>query len=428
MKRIGFYLYNPGLGQVDCSSIFESNPGIGGTEHIVLLIWSMLSELKDKYEVTMFATEPILGLNCSKVILVASIEEAIKNAESMGIEILIFKHMPEYCLNDRLRCSSPHLSLFPWVHIFQNRKDLDYYYQNENVKRVICVGKEQRDLFLDHPCIRKMCYIYNTLNTDPSYKERVLQHPYKERKHIVTYVGSLVPEKCFHHLAAMWKDIVAEVPDAELYVIGSGAVYDHTKSLGKYGLAQEDYENWFMPYLEENGVLMPSVHFMGRMGKEKEEILLKTKVGVPNPWGLSETFCISAVEMQLCGATVVAGECSGYYDTFINGVIVKDRNHLKDAIVAQLRSDMPVVDYEKTYRKIVEQFSAQKVLSEWENLIEHYNEPLSVPSDSENMYYRMKWVKRISACIKEKLPAVRILPPVENMLQKMEYYRNYRAF
>lgn len=428
MKKVAFYLYNPGLEGVDCSGIFSSNPGIGGTEHVLLLVASMLNRLKDKYEVTLFLDEPLVGLEAIQVVLVKGFEDSLFKAEQWGMDILIFKHMSEYCNNDLLKCKTPRLALLPWVHLFLNRTDLDYYFNNNNVKRVICVGREQRDLFLDHPCIKKMCYISNTLNTDLFYKQRVEQYPFAQRKHIVTYVGSLVPEKCFHHLAAIWKDIVNEVPDAELYVVGSGSLYDRTKKMGKYGIAQEDYEDWFMPFLMEDEQLLPSVHFLGRMGKEKEDILFQTKVGVPNPWGLSETFCISAVEMQLCGATVVSGECPGYYDTFINGVIVKDRGLLKEHIISQLLSKNPVLDYSSTYRIISEKFGYDSVLQEWDNLISNIRRDLPLPKDILNRGYRLKWLKIVHLYFIIYFGLFFRGYPVETVLQKIDNFRKYRAY
>jgi len=427
MKKIAFYLHNPGLGNVDCSHLFETNPGIGGTEYEVLLVSSLLYRKSEKYEVRLYLDEPLDGL-VIPFCIVSDIREAIATAESEECDVLVFKQMEEYFSADCLHSKTGKLALFPWIHIFHNRLQLDYYLKNPDIKRVVCVGKEHRDIFLDHPCNKKVTYVFNTLNTDVTYKEKVALHPYSRRGHIVTYIGSLVPEKCFHHLAAMWKEILETVPDAELYVIGSGKVYDRTKSLGSHNLAQEDFEQTFMPFLcDSNGVLLPSVHFMGNMGKDKEEILLKTKVGVPNPWGLSETFCISAVEMQLCGATVVAGACPGYYDTFINGVIVKDRKKIKDAIVKQLLMDKPVRDYDETFSFIQANFSNESVVKDWDVLLSNYELSVNVGT-IKNLGYRLKWLKVVMKKLKEWVPFTEKILTVDNLIQRYESFKQYRAF
>ena len=164
------------------------------------------------------------------------------------------------------------------------------------------------------PYFPKSTYIYNMINTSRTAKERCVVQP------SVTYIGSLVPAKGFHLLAKIWPSVLARVPDAQLNVIGTGKVYDRNAVLGKYGIAQESYENEFMPYLtDENSDILPSVHFLGLLGEEKEDILCQTAVGVVNPTALTETFCISAVEMQLCGVPVVSKKKWGLLDT------IKDR-------------------------------------------------------------------------------------------------------
>lgn len=429
MKRIAFYLHNPGLKGVDCSDIFQSNPGIGGTEHVMLLVASMLNRQKGQYDVTVYMQEPMVGLPDSHIELVGSIEEAIRKAEDAGVEVLAFKYMPEHTQNRALDCHSDRLSLIAWVHLFPNRRDLDYYYANRNIKRIVYVGREQRDLYIDHPSMAKSCFIYNTLNTDAEIKRLVADHPYSERKHIVSYIGSLHIEKGFHWLAQVWKEVLREVPDAELFVIGSGRVYNRDTKMGQYGLAEDYYEPMFMPYLlDDKGEEMPSVHFMGSLGREKNDILLRTKVGVPNPQGLSETFCISAVEMQLFGATVVAGQCPGYFDTFINGRVLPNLSQLKDAIVAQLKSQQPVVDYEVTYDEIVRRFSNETILQEWKTLLEHIDENLPAVPEYRNKSYRLKWLKIAVAKVKCYLPFTKILIPVETILQNLDYRRGMRAY
>ena len=41
----------------------------------------------------------------------------------------------------------------------------------------------------------------------------------------VVYLGSLVQGKGFDMLAQVWRNIVAQVPHAELHVVGSGRLY-----------------------------------------------------------------------------------------------------------------------------------------------------------------------------------------------------------
>lgn len=108
---------------------------------------------------------------------------------------------------------------------------------------------------------------------------------------------------------------MTEVPEAKLYVVGSGRLYNHEEELGSLGVASKDYENMFAKYLMHDGKLIPSVKFCGNMGIEKSEIFYRTTVGVINPNGTDETFGISALDMAACGVPVVTRAINGLFDT-----------------------------------------------------------------------------------------------------------------
>ena len=64
-------------------------------------------------------------------------------------------------------------------------------------------------------------------------------------------------------------------------------------------------------------------------------------MALPINW-LTETFCISAVELQACGLPVVAGANIGLHDTIINkqtGYLVKNDNEFKNAIIYLLKNN-----------------------------------------------------------------------------------------
>ena len=57
---------------------------------------------------------------------------------------------------------------------------------------------------------------------------------------------------------------------------------------------------------------------LGVLGEQKNEILLHTKVCIPNPSGVSEIFCISAIEVQFCGSIIKTIKYGGFVDTVYN--------------------------------------------------------------------------------------------------------------
>ena len=70
-----------------------------------------------------------------------------------------------------------------------------------------------------------------------------------------------------------------------------------------------------MKHITNDNQVLPSVHFLGVLGEEKNDLLLKCRVGVPNPSGNTETFGFTAIEMQSMGCNITTMKCSGYLDT-----------------------------------------------------------------------------------------------------------------
>lgn len=231
--------------------------------------------------------------------------------------------------------------------------------------------------------------------------------PTKEKKNIVTYVGALIHAKGFHKLAKEWKGILKEVPDAQLYVIGNGKLYDPTVNFGKYGIAEEKYENEFIPYLTEKGEILPSVHFMGAMGIEKKEIIKQTKVGVTNPTGISETFCLSAVEFEGVGIPVVGYNGYGFLDTVISGktgYLTKTGTELKRAVIRLLKDSEENrrfgLQAKEFYREC---FTPDKIVSEWEKLICAVRKGkiiITLP-ERNNLFNDWKWLKLSNRLLQE---------------------------
>lgn len=403
--KVGFFISNKNFQSVDCRSVESGNPGIGGTWHVFLLVASQLARRDNGIEVTCFVQVRNEKLPYGPDYIIADNPE-------MAIQLADYKYF-DYIIINSYRFSwdnydysviTSKLKIIPWCHNFVPKQSelLDTFHKQSKIARVINVGREQMELYIDHPVFDKMDYIYNCVPILSTDIELTKLRSFEQRRNIVTYVGSLVPFKCFHVLASVWPLILKEVPDAELYVIGSGRVYNENAQLGKYNIAESSYENKFMAYLaDKNGNILPSVHFVGNLGVEKNDILARTKVGVPNPTGLTETFCISAVEMQAMGAAVTAMESPGYYDTIINGVIVKNRKELARSIITLLKAKEAPLTFESTCQTIKKLFSIDEVIKDWERLLlGDFQTHIHPVFPLRNSRYHMKWLK---SCLRKNL-------------------------
>lgn len=239
-------------------------------------------------------------------------------------------------------------------------------------------------------------------------------------------MGGLRVTKGFHILAKVWKEVVEEIPDAELHVMGGSKLYDENASTGNFGIADEKYEKRFMPYLlDDNGKVMNSVKFLGVLnGDEKINAINETKVGIANPSGFGETFCISAIEFESMKVPVVSCKKNGLLDTVEDGksgILVKNEKQLKDAIVTLLKDDKLNEDMGLYGEKFVrEKFNIYNVCSEWKKLLEDvYND---VPQEEElinnNFKYNLKWLRDFNRKIK-KVKIFNWLPPISEYEERI---------
>lgn len=163
-----------------------------------------------------------------------------------------------------------------------------------------------------------------------------------------------------------------EVPDATLNVVGSGKLYGRNSKLGKYNIAEESYEEQFMSGLtDDEGNILPSVHFFGVLGVEKNDVIRDTCVGVINPTGRTETFGISALDFESMNVPVVTIAKGGFLDTVLNektGLLYGNTNDFAKDIIMLLKNDKLNEQYGRRRCSAVQKFTPDKIIKEWNQL------------------------------------------------------------
>lgn len=413
--KLGIEFNDKNLVSVNASEPENGNPGIGGSEYLFALLGRYLQKNSDEFEIYFFnygnskLPQGVASVNITDNV------DMLKKAEAMGIDILI--HQVSKSAEWYQELEATKLKAIPWAHVFLPFEELEAIRSCQNVKRVVFVGKEEYDTYIDDDVIAKSAYIYNMINTKRETQQRCVEQP------SVTYVGSLVPAKGFHLLAKIWPSVLERVSEAQLNVIGTGKVYDRNAVLGKYGIAQESYENEFITYLTDaDGKVLPSVHFLGLLGEEKEDVFRKTAVGVVNPTALTETFCISAVEMQLCGVPVVSRKKWGLLDTIKDGktgFLYNNEQEFVDCVVELLVNK----DLNETYgcqaKEFVKNtFEADILIQQWIRLLKEVYEdvPAVYAKVQGNWGNDFKYLRGILRFLRIKL-GLRFLPSVETIKQ-----------
>jgi len=407
MKKVAFYLNNSSLPNQNYCDIVYDNPGLPGSEYEFLLVSQLLDSRKNELEIWLFINFDGKFPH-QHVVKIHNLKDCCKICaeENIGTLVVDVKYFDENVMS-----GFANLNYIVWAHNFMSFKQIDRFYKLPYVKNVVNVGREVMELYRDHPLSWKSTYVYNILPVkERNYYEMKMIEGGRDN-HNVAYMGCLVEEKGFHVLAKVWKDILKQVPDAQLFVIGNGRLYDKNAKLGSYGLASPEYEAVFMPYLcDESGCILPSVHFMGILGGEKYDVLSKCKVGVPNPTGHSETFCICGVEMQLCGCTVT----TIYHPAFIDTVIekrwlYKNESDLFHYVIRALNHTPS--NFDKIYSIIRDKFGISNV-NRWESILNNYDIDKHVESMSQ-YHYHLKGLKNLLLHLKQYIPLFNKIPLVE---------------
>lgn len=365
--NIAFYCKNKNTSKIDCTNLLNGNPGVGGTYYAMLGVAYFLNHKADsKHNYYVFAESvDNLPQDINKV-FVSNEDDLNTNIRRHDIRILVVNKTGAPLDDIINKVKSTNVKVVIWAHCFIPYFELGRYANYKNVARIVAVGKEQLMTFCDHRAFKKSTYIYNLCNYNlPTPKT------FSERKNHVVYIGSIVPLKGLHLLTKAWPKILEKVPNAQLYIIGSGNLYNQNEKLGKYGIAEYFYEKKILsPILDSHKQIIPSVHFCGVMGNEKFDVLNDAKVAVPNPSGLTETFGYTAIEAQLAGCLVTTMKCPGYIDTVLgkDNTLYSNKRDLPECVVKLL--NQPDYDVSETIKEIKDKFSNDKIIHCWELLFD----------------------------------------------------------
>ncbi|MBR1470275.1 MAG: glycosyltransferase family 4 protein [Lachnospiraceae bacterium] len=414
MQKLAVLFHEPEAQQHNLSRPELGNPGVGGTAFCFALILQALTA-SGKTELTVYSVQDV-KLPCDTLIRVDSALDGLRKAAEDGQHtILLRNHQEEavYALLDRID-----LRYVFWMHNRLTYQEIQLFRETPQVKRVVAVGREMYDLYIDDLICDKMDFVINPF-IPPS--EKYLRGDVKEKR--VTYVGSLIPDKNFHILAAFWKEILAQVPEATLHVIGNGRLYDADAQMGPYGYAEQSYEEQFMAGLKDaNGNVLPGVVFHGILGTEKYEVFQDTAVGIINPLG-TETFGLAAVEMEACGVPVVCRRKNGLCDAVKDketGLLYPEISELVPTLVRLLKDETLNNNMGKAAAVFARNtFLPDKLCAQWLRVLREADEsrPAAYYKPRENLDNNGKKIRMILHEI-HRVPFLRWVPSVHDIQKK----------
>jgi len=364
--KIGIKFDDARFDNLDMIRPQDGNPGIGGTAYEEILLAKLLGDTE--HIVVLYHTNSTNKLPANIVDRqVKQISEIPQAAFEDNIDILIFSAGRSDAWYDELE--KRQVKSIAWAHCYLNYFELRKIRNTRCVKRVVFVGKEQYSTYIADDIIGKAAFIFNIFQPEDKYREHL-----SNRNKQVVYLGSLYKRKGFHILAKAWKEVIENEPDAKLVVLGNGKLYGRNMRVGKYGLARASYEKQFIKYItDEKGKILESVDFKGIVGKEKSDIILNSAVGVVNPSGLTETFCISAVEIEGCAVPVCTTGRYGLLDTVVDketGMFSYNSRQLAKNVLFLLNNTNLNIKIGKKGRKYVQKFDGRHIIPQWLKIFE----------------------------------------------------------
>ena len=200
--KIAFLFGKKTTPNVDATLIDKVNPGIGGTEYLTaLLIHNLAIRIPDvsiliyHYNKIQFAFEKNI-----KKIHINNDAEAVNFAENDGADVFVYTAIRDNEFYNAVQKSA--LKCISWVHNPITCQELKMLAEIKQVKRVVFVGRQLYDLFMDHAIFKKSLYIYNMISCEVEETAT----PVTREKNVV-FMGSITKQKGFHVLAQGWKYI-----------------------------------------------------------------------------------------------------------------------------------------------------------------------------------------------------------------------------
>ena len=141
---------------------------------------------------------------------------------------------------------------------------------------------------------------------------------------------------------------------------------------------------------------------MGLLGDEKYDVMGMCKVGVPNPTGESETFCISGIEMELMGCSVTTLKIPVYEETQMNvNYLFDDVKMISDFVIKRL-NDKPD-SFDDLYDFVTRSFDLEGSISKWEQLIKTHDVVyvstfVSIKRSLKLLYYKYYFLLVVRVC------------------------------
>lgn len=170
-------------------------------------------------------------------------------------------------------------------------------------------------------------------------------------------------DRGIQHLLLMWKDILKEVPDAELHLFYGWDCFDR---MAEQGFRNPSFKQKMVSLMNQ-----PNVYEHGRVGHKKLVKEFEKSGLYVYPCHFEEISCISAMKAQACGCVPVIVNYAALKETIKDGVRVDGKagvadtnERYKEALIKTLKSDQSKLRGKVLQHK--DEFGWDKVAKQWD--------------------------------------------------------------
>lgn len=383
--KVCFWMKDEGI-KFNLADTIYGNPGMGGTQFEQAIVSYKLVEMYKELDIHIYTSNRQITASGMKLHYVDEYSSMLSELNG-NQDALIFTQADmnsDFCA----QLDKTDIYGIAWIHNYLTYEIYKRLVRTRNIKRVVFVSQQLYDHYVDTQIIEKATFIYNCVPEFPD-AERIIS----KDKIIVAFTGAVIRQKGFHVLAKAWKKIVRRFPGAKLYVMGNG-LYGGKNDQDKY----IKYCNRFL-----KGDLRNTVKYLGVLGDEKEDLYKEITVGVSNPTGRTETFCLSAVEFEAHKIPVVTYNGFGLLDTVLQdkcGYRIKGSKALAEKIILLIEDQAMNKKLGENGRMFVNsKFTPEHIMPKWYWLLTEGIDMERMPYlfSHENYWDDWKWLRYLNS-------------------------------
>ncbi|MDB0015850.1 glycosyltransferase [Amylibacter sp.] len=301
-----FLLLSPSVDGKDFSDA-RVNPGVGGTEYLVVLLATLFAKTFPDVDVVIFTKYQfrydnsiqnlsVIRIHClsdisktyaenGKWVLTVNVAWTLYRCDNIAMfkKLILWSHHPSDW-RARILAKSSFLTI-----------STGFYQYCSNL------GVHSNHLLFPNIFLRKHLDV-------KVHKSR------RNEAFNVMYLGALIPAKGFHHLLQQWAHVCDAIPNAKLHVIGGSNLYGNTEDTAVNLPCDPLYAKVLQPILKQSKKVNDTVIFYGTLGEERFDIYRDMDVAIINPKGKSESFSFNLHECLDHGIPVVTSQDYGLND------------------------------------------------------------------------------------------------------------------